>query len=234
MVVVYTADENGSLQVHVNPKTGRIYSFSPANTPLSIEPNDETQVVKVNASIDEFANEVSNGLFYKDGLFLRGIMPKAATLFDYVGNPNVLQFTLPEPADTVLDYKIYKDGTVVNEGKLASQQGKLELHYKFDEPGTYKVVVESDEFGRSSVQIIVNVRIESRVVKAVKQGDVKSALAQLPTITSGLNDQLNGLSQQTLLNSAQEYLKDLPEPMRKKVLEQLKEQLKNINGDISI
>jgi hypothetical protein len=211
--------------VLVNPVTGRVYGFAPAGGPLQAVSDEQTQVVYVDAEAQQFTEQMMQGLFYKSGAFYRSIQPQSMNLVAVVGEPVVVRCQLPKPVvERAQGYVYDEKGTLLQQVQLTSDSnGVFEYHVQLSDVGKYKVVIETEQFGRSSAYVYVQPKVENKVVRSLKSGDIRGALAGIPTLNQGLTTDIQGLSPDALLKALNKELEGIPEPLRSKIKKQIEQ-----------
>jgi hypothetical protein len=225
MEPIFTCSETGQLQVLVNPVTGRVYGFAPAGGPIQTVSDEQTQVVYVDAQAQQFAEQMMQGLFYRSGAFYRSMQPQSMNLLAVVGEPVIVRCQLPQPiVERAQAYVYDEQGALLQQAQLISDSnGVFEYHVQLPNVGKYKVVIETEQFGRSSAYVYVQPKVENKVVRSLKSGDIRGALAAMPTLSQGLMTDIQGLSPDALLKSLNNELEAIPEPLRSKIKKQIEQ-----------
>lgn len=172
MKIIFQEEENGQLCVQVNPVTGRIYGFFydyPVFESQVSDPN--VMIVRVNTTIEEFAQELSNGLFYKSGLFIRPVKFDQISYSYIIGQPFSASVELPEqpqePEFCQIQLKS-EDGTIHDSISLFLTDKTTQFTLfptNFSSIKSLKLFASTNNYGTCSAQVFAMTQEEIDTVK---------------------------------------------------------------------
>lgn len=182
MNVIFEENENGQLCVQVNPNTGRIYGFF-YNYPVfeSPVPDPNVIVVKVDTTAENFAMQLSNGLFYKSGAFIRPIKFDQLSYSLIIGQPLTFSIELPsavqEPEFCRVELKT-ESGTLIDSistflTEKVTKMNMFPTNIQNTEP--LKLLASTSNFGTCSAQVFV-----------MTQQEIESAKIQIKTFEQAI------------------------------------------------
>lgn len=159
MVVLFEEQPDGELCVQVNPYTGRIYGFYYDYPVIAQEvPDPNVTVVRVDATIEEFAAELDKGLQYKAGKFFRPVRFTQPSYLLLAGSALVGSFVLPEepPAPEYCAVQLLQDDQVLGryETLVVTKEANFEIRPTLPTSAkVLKLVVETNNYGTASAPV---------------------------------------------------------------------------------
>jgi len=229
--------------VLVNPVTGKVYSFQPADTPSSFEQTPSTVVVGVAVPPEVFREELEKGIFYREGAFYRGWDPSLNPRFLAARAQEVVEFVAPEPVDEMVDVSLHDQASLVWHQAIPMRAGKLSFSLPNLNPGLYTLRCESASFGRLTVLLSL---LPAAPEAAAQEGEELEKLEKTFELYQTLKDpaDVESLAEtvgKSVLEAVEELNKklklvkknlshDFPSEQKKEALERMKEVLKKLFG----
>lgn len=229
--------------VLVNPVTGKIYSFQPADTPSSFERTPSTIVVGVAVPPEVFRKELEKGIFFKEGAFYRSWDPSLNPRFLAARAQEVVEFVAPEPVDEMVDVSLHDQTSLVWHQTIPMRAGRLSFSLPNLQPGLYTLRCESASFGRLTTLLSLlpaapkpQEEEEEELEKLEKTFELYQTLKN-PADVESLAETVG----ESVLEAVEELNKKLklvkkdlsrnfPSEQKKEALERMKEALKKLFG----